>query len=241
MSNGEESVMSDDKTALPAKPARTVADAGHALVKGILGAVPIAGSTAAEVFALIVAPPIEKRRDEWFDQVAAAVEELRGRVANLTPESLSKNDVFVTTLLHATQVASRTHEKEKLQALKNAVINAGLPEAPNETLQHIFLSYVDELTPWHLRLLAYFDDPSAWFRAHNLRFQEWSSGSPSQALETAIPELAGQRSFYDVIVAGLNQRGLLNGNIHGMVTGPGMIAQRTTPLGRQFISFVSQR
>jgi hypothetical protein len=53
-----------------------------------------------------------------------------------------------------------------------------------------------------------------------------------------MPELLNKRAFYDVVVAGLKQRKLLTGGIHGMVTLAGMIAQRTTPHGRDFISFI---
>jgi hypothetical protein len=40
----------------------TVKDIAHSLVKGGLGAIPVIGSLAAEVFGLVVTPPLEKRR-----------------------------------------------------------------------------------------------------------------------------------------------------------------------------------
>ncbi len=54
-----------------------------------------------------------------------------------------------------------------------------------------------------------------------------------------MPELIGRHGFYDVIISGLEQRGLLNSGIHGIVTATGMVARRTTPLGHDFISFIS--
>jgi len=61
-----------------------------------------------------------------------------------------------------------------------------------------------------------------------------------QALEQAMPELAGKQAFYDVIVAGLEQRKLMGGSIHGMVTEAGIWAQRSTPFGREFLSFIAK-
>jgi hypothetical protein len=80
-----------------------------------------------------------------------------------------------------------------------------------------------------------------WATSHGVQFPSpnWSSGSAAQALETAMPELIGRHGFYDVIISGLEQRGLLNSGIHGMVTATGMVARRTTPLGHDFISFIS--
>jgi hypothetical protein len=52
-------------------------DAAHALAKGVIGAVPVGASAVAEMFALIVAPPLEKRRDEWLKALGKAVNELQ--------------------------------------------------------------------------------------------------------------------------------------------------------------------
>ena len=46
-------------------PRKSAGDVAHALVKAGISAVPIAGAPAAEIFALIVTPPYERRRDEW--------------------------------------------------------------------------------------------------------------------------------------------------------------------------------
>ncbi len=206
-------------------------------MKGAISAVPIAGGAAAELFALIVAPPIERRRDRWLEYVAEAVREIEARVAGLTPEQLSHNETFVSTLLHATQIASRNHQEEKLQALRNAIVGAALPDAPVETMQRMFLNYVDDLTPWHLRILSFFNDPSA----SGTRIVT-SAGSLSQLLEVAVPELRGQREFYDQVVRDLESRGLMvHGGIHGMMTASGMLASRTTNWGKEFLQFISLR
>lgn len=225
------------------QPQESASDVAYAVVKAATSAVPVVGGPAAELLGLIFNPPLERRRKAWLNLLADAVETIGKQVAELTPERLSQNEAFVSTALHATQVAVRTHQQEKLEALRNAVVNAGLLQAPDESIQQIFLDYVDEFTPWHLRILAFFDAPVEWARAQNIVLPDphWYSGSPSQALETAMPELANRRQFYDVLVAGLENRKLLSGGIHGMSTVQGMIAQRTSPHGREFISFITKR
>jgi len=39
-------------------------DVANSIVKGVLGAIPIVGALATELFGLIVVPPLEKRRVE---------------------------------------------------------------------------------------------------------------------------------------------------------------------------------
>lgn len=60
----------------------------------------------------------------------------------------------VSIVLQATQIALRTHQTEKRMALRNAVMNAALPQAPEEGLQQMFLHFIDTFTEWHLRLLS---------------------------------------------------------------------------------------
>jgi hypothetical protein len=222
-------------------PQKSGGDVVYALVKAAASALPAVGGPAAELFNLIVAPPLEGRRERWFHEIATAVDEIRARVAELTPEKLSENETFVTTLLHATQIASRNHQEEKIRALHNAIVNSALPGAPNETLQAMFLRYVDELTPWHLRILAFFENPAAHLQPPATPYAIAAGSSPASALEQAIPELRGERAFYDQIVFELESRGLMSGNIHTMTTGPGALSSRTKPFGSEFIRFISKR
>ena len=211
------------------------------MVKAAISAVPVAGGPAAELFSAIITPPLVRRRDRWVEEIAEAVEELQQRVEGLTPETLSQNDKFVSTLLHASQVASRNHQKEKLEALRNAVMNAALPKSPDDDTQQMFLNYVDDLTPWHLKVLALFNDPAAWGKEHGIRYPSWSAGGPSSVLEHSFPELQGKREFYDQLTRDLDTRGLLRADgIHTTMTAHGMFASRTTDFGKAFLRFVSK-
>ncbi len=77
---------------------------------------------------------------------------------------LVENEAFVSTTVQASYAAIRAHQAEKLAALRNAVLNSALPTAPNDSLQQIFIKWVDELTVEHLRFLELFRDPKGWLR-----------------------------------------------------------------------------
>ena len=148
-------------------------DKGHAAVKAGLAIIPSIGGTVAELFSIIIAPPLEKRRNQWLDDIAERLKSLEGVVDGFRVEDLSQNETFITVVMHATQVAIRNHQQEKLEALRNAVLNAAMLEAPEDDRQLMFLNFIDELTPWHLRVLHFFDDPEIWGIRHNISYPNW--------------------------------------------------------------------
>ncbi len=97
----------------------------QAIVRAGLSIVP-PGAAIAELIDLVIQPALNRRRDEWFNGLAADVQKLRDRPDAPTVEELSQNEVFVTTMLNANAAALRTHQAEKLDALRAAVINAAL-------------------------------------------------------------------------------------------------------------------
>jgi hypothetical protein len=126
--------------------------------------------------------------------MTAAFRELEQR--QVKQEELRENDGFITTVFEASQIASRNHEKEKLDALRNAVVNSGLPTAPVDPLKQMFLTWVDRFTVWHLRILAVLDNPKDWFAKHGKYFQH-TMGTTDKILIEALPELAKQKSSWN--------------------------------------------
>ncbi len=90
--------------------------------------------------------------------------ELENHVAGFRFEELGQNEQFVSATLQATQAALRTHQAEKLAALRNAVLNVAVSKAPSVDLQTIFLNLVDSFTPTHLKMLQFFQHPETAFR-----------------------------------------------------------------------------
>lgn len=221
-------------------PKATAADATHTAVKAMIGSVPGFGNAAAEVFSSIITPPLSKRKDEWIESIVDGLKNLQEQVDGFSITELKDNEVFITTVSYASQIAIRNHQAEKLKALKNAVLNSTLPNAPEDDLQLIFLNYIDTATEWHLRILKFLDDPQNWFGENDKQAPNISSGSIARVLEEAFEELRGNRKFYDLIVEDLNVKQLLGTNsLHGLVTGSGIMQPRTTEIGTEFLDFIS--
>jgi len=222
------------------KPKKSASDVVHALTKASISQIPIAGAPAAEIFALVVTPPYERRRDEWIESIGNGLKEIAEKVEGFKIEELSNNKTFITTVTHASQAAIRNHQKEKLEALRNAVLNAALPNAPEEDLQLMFLAYVDSHTTWHLAILKFLDNPKEWGEKHGITYPNWGGGGANAALEHAFSDLRGKRELYDVFIRDLHSRGLINTeNLHVSGTGESILTSRTSTMGKQFLNFIS--
>ncbi len=228
-----------DLTELP-KP--DVRDYALAIVKGLISSIPVpfAAGVAAEVFSLLFTSPLQRRQDEWMNSIAEGLVELRERVEGFRIDDLSSDPAFVTVALQATQYALRNHQEEKLEALRNAVLNSALPSAPEDDVQLIFLDLVDALTPWHLRVLKLFDDPVKWGERNQRPFpKDWYTSGTRQVLDYAYPELAGKSELTGKIIQDLGRYGLAE-IPGGMMTARGALESRTSNFGRQFLRFITK-
>jgi len=218
----------------------SMGDILYAAVKAGLGSIPVLGSAATELFGLVVTPPLDKRRQEWMNEVAEKLKSLEEN-NQVDFSALSQNEQFIDTIIQATTIAIKTSEKEKIQALKNAVTNSALNEAPEKTKSQIFLNLVDTFTVWHLIILAFFDNPRTWFQRAGQTQPSLLMGSMFSILKLAYPSLAGQDELVDLIWSDLHNAGLHNSSgLKTMMTNDGIYAERTTELGKEFIRFISE-
>ncbi|MCG5529073.1 MULTISPECIES: hypothetical protein [Halorhodospira] len=220
--------MSNGKNGPPEKSGRDVA---HSVAKAGLSAIPVVGGAAAELFQNIVQPPLERRRAEWMAGLGERLQQLEE--AGLDLEDLKENDEFISAAMYASQLALRTHSEEKREALRNALTNIAVGQAPEEAMQHVFLNLVDTLTELHVRILRLFQGPTPP--------QNMSMGGLSSVLEHNMPEMRGRRDLYDQLWKDLYLRGLVNTDgLHTMMTGQGLAQKRTTGLGDAFLQFISE-
>jgi hypothetical protein len=214
---------SGESSAVEPCPEPTAIDYFAGIVKLGISAIPDWGGPASELFGLLTAPLLGKRRDEWFEELRTRLNELSLKVEGLTIQSLAQNEQFVSATLQATQAALRTNQQEKREALRNAVLNVAAGNAPEQDMQSILLDLVDDFTPIHLQVLHFFQAPEA-----NVREQ-----------------LARQRDLTDQVVLDLNRRGLVKDprmyvaqnreSLTALVT----YAWELTAMGKKLLQFIS--
>ncbi len=223
----------------------SISDYAHSGVKAGLSTAPFVGGPLTEFFALVIAPPLEKRRDAWLIEIYRRLKLLEGTVEGFKIESLATNEIFISILFQATSVAMRAHQKEKLEALTNAVTNIASAPTIDENSQLIFLNLIDRYTPWHLTLLKFFEMSSKKEQVHDRdKDQFWSILDPTNVIiEQIFEDLRGKQEMYDQIVKDLLSNGLLylTTSFGVKVTNQRIVSFEMTKMGEEFLEFISLR
>ena len=210
-------------------PRRSTGDVAHTGAKSLLASLPVVGGAAGELFALVVSPPLERRRADWMESVAEGLRRLEARGLDLA--ALAENEAFVSTVLQATRIALQTHATEKRDALRNACLNTAVGPPLDETVQAIFLDCVERFGTWHLRLLRFAQRPPA--------SPAILAGGFGTVVEQHLSELRGRRVVYDQVWADLWSRGLVAvQSLHVLTTAEGLTQKKTSDLGDQFLAFL---
>lgn len=224
------------------RPKPSTGDEVHASAGTALSMMPVVGGAAKEIFNAIVAPPLAKRQAKWIKSVVEKLKELEEKIEGFKIENLTENQNFLSIVTYATIIAIRNHQKEKLEALHNAVLNTALSHLIEEDFMHMFLNFVDELTPWHLRLLRYFDKPGEWLKQNKIPSPNLYMGNLISIMNAAFPELEKNREFARQLIRDLYSRDLISADIsdmNTMMSKAGMYSSNTTSLGKQFLSFIT--
>jgi hypothetical protein len=208
----------------------------------------------------LIMSPATKRRDRWIDEyLSKAYQLITEKVAFSVVENLPNNELFITVVLQATSIALRNHQGEKLEALTNAIINSVLPNAPDESLQLMFLNFIDSFTPCHLIMIDFIDNPTDWCRKNNIiiselmnRFRYNDIGqymNHFDFLEEILPEIKNNRYIYEQALEDITAKGLLISSDGGQkVSGVGIhildlhkSAVSLSNTGKQFIDFIVRK
>lgn len=132
-----------------------------------------------------------RRSEEFADDVAEDLFEAN-RQHKLTVEQIQQvisSEQFNSTLLQARLIATRTHQEEKLEALRNAVLNVALGKETSADRQAQFLALVDRFTVAHLTLLTFFRDPEGHFRRNDLKVPQIPLGTNLLAFQLILSGL----------------------------------------------------
>jgi hypothetical protein len=175
-------------------PERTAFDYSVSVAKAGALVFPFLGA-GVTLFDLIITPLRTKRLSDWLEQLRLITNDLCQKVATLTPARLAEDEAFNTAFSQAAQAVLRTRQKEKLDALRNAVVNVALGQEANADRQTQFLALVDRFTAAHLILLRFFQDPAGHFERRHIPVPTVRIGINLLAYElvrAALPELHEQ-------------------------------------------------
>ncbi|MNL04769.1 hypothetical protein D3C87_1253460 [compost metagenome] len=216
-----------------------LAEKFHRAGRAAIGAIPVVGSPLLEIFNSVLEAPLSKRRTETMIEIGTALNDLIQQ-GIVTEAGLQDNEAFVSTVAEVCNISLRNHQAEKLEALRNAVINSALPTCPSDDYRQIFLNFVDICTVSHIRLLKLFEDPEKWFADNNRAKPYNTSVSLSQIIASAMPELIENHEILDSIWTDLYQKGLVEvRQLEMILSADSCLAKQTTQFGSKLVRFLS--
>lgn len=232
------------------KDKQSAGDLVHAGIRAILSAIPDLGGPAAVLFESIFKKPNDRRRDAVLTLVERAIAELQQR-PDVDFDALRNRDDFCEFAYDVLRAASRTHRQEKLEAFRHAMINAALPNAPEQTKSRVFLRLIDELDVHHLLLLDLLANPGAFLAKRGEPFPGPADDplierdaltqdqSPRSLLSIVTNVLRDELPmvFLELALQDLKRRGLVDGGtaLSSMcVVGKSL----ASALGQEFVRFI---
>ena len=234
---------SENKKVDPAYPSSDGLSSAGETAMSVLGAaaglaVPIVGPAVTQaILKRAIKLPLEVRRSNWFNSLGEGLRELQDRFDGFDPEALGENEEFVSTVFEATEMAMKTHRKEKREALKNAVLNTARGFSIDDVVRGSFLGYIDRFSGLHLRVL----DAQA-----NPRSAEYGAaagniymGSRHVIIRKMLSDLNVSDDSLKRVYDDLSREGLTQGNEHSGMSADGLFTKNTTPIGEAFLAFIS--
>jgi hypothetical protein len=188
-------------------PEPTESDTLQVLARAGLAIIPGLGGAITEVLSLVLAPAVERRRHEWFKELAEVVDRLEAKIEGFKVEDLAKNEAFASATIQASLIAFRTHQQEKRKMLRNALVNIGLGKCPDEDIQHIYLRLIDEFTPSHVKILHFLWEGVSQVAAANETLLRQGK-TYREVLDQLEPEFRGKGDLVQQVLTDLNRRGL---------------------------------
>lgn len=140
----------------------------------VLSSVVPYGSAAYELITTIVVPLHEKKKREFINDLAARLKKLEDQ-GQIDFEELAQHEEFNTIITKAILLAQQNHQEEKLEALRNIVLNSTKWLSKGEPIfdwSHKFLMIVDQISPLHILLLKTFRNPANAVQEKEVRFRE---------------------------------------------------------------------
>lgn len=198
--------MSDAEKYAP--PPDSLIEQAEPVTRTLIQMIPVVGGIINELYTSVVAPQIRKRQADWMENIAEGLRQIEEKQVGFI-DSLKEDDVFLDSLLQASQSAIRTSQQEKRDALRNAVLNSALPHAPDITRQTLFLAFVDGFDALHLWMLAFLDDPVAWLKQLGRKQPNLRTDKLFELVYFANPELESEEALCESVCRDLSDKGLL--------------------------------
>ena len=166
-------------------------DKNYNMVKGIVNSLPPVGALLGGFFESYIVSPATKRSYKFLEILVRELEELKSKIELVDFES----PAFQTTVIYVYQIVTRTHQEQKLEALRNIVLNSSIPRSVEDDVLAMFLNWIDDFTERHISTLKHL---------------HYLDRYAPEELHTYFPMLEQNRAIYNQVLKDLADRGLIS-------------------------------
>jgi hypothetical protein len=166
-------------------------DKNYNATKALISSVPAIGSLAVGFIDSYILPPATQRLHMFLKILVQELVEIKSKIESVNFE----NPVFQTTFIQACGIAVRTHKEQKLEALRNVVLNSSIPRSFEDDVLEIFLNLIDGFTPLHISTLKHL---------------HYLDRYAVEELNTYFPMVEENKDLYNQILKDLADRGLIS-------------------------------
>lgn len=237
--------MSNDELKPPEKRVTDHLYAAGKATTGVLAAslsgLPLLKLPAETLFGILVADPGQRRSRQFFEDVCHHLGLLAAQ-NRVTMDVLQQHDEFISALRIGMVAATATQHPDKLETLRNAVINVALGPNEPDAEREIILRLVEQLTWLHVKFLSVFSDATGAFRAAGFQPppREDRLGIINLVIQS-YPSWKASQEALDIVLRDLEQRRLIrtDGSKLIRVQPNGSFDKLTTPFADRLLSYIS--
>lgn len=218
-------------------PEADAADIAEAGARAGLNLIPLVGGAVSDLFSVVLAPSLARRRDEWFKELAKGLDTLEKQAEGFKIENLVQNEAFVSATIQATRIAIGTHQREKREMLRNALLKVAIGKGPDEELQQVYWNAIEAYSPSHVKVLKALRNCTQELIEKGQYRPSHPSSVPCyrNVLALLIPELKAHENLVVSVLTDLRNRGFSKlAGLDVPFPSEGMV----TALGNEFLKFV---
>lgn len=211
--------------------ARTTIDA-------LASTIPGASYAAGALMQKFLASPLQKRRDEWFQKVAEGIQALQRDHPNFDPSGLTENEDFISAVYEATDAAMKTGRSQKIEMLRNGILNIASGFTIDDILRGTFFGLIDRFSPAHMHVLKLLSDPRSSPEMVQAAANVYAA-APLQTLRAAITTDVLDEAALSRVLSDLHRESLADtGGLQAMSTQAAQLQKRSTAIGDAFLEFI---
>lgn len=200
------------------------------------------GTAAYELVTTLVVPLHEKKKWEFINDMAIRLKRLEDQ-GHIDFEELAQNEEFNTIITKAILLAQQNHQKEKLEALRNIVINSAI-KITDKDLEYdsieFYVRLINTLSTSHIKILKALHDENDFRVAIDKIGSSYSMVNFGHLLKTLIPSFNVQDKFLQLAVRELFNYGLTNKESTTQSIGKDdKLDEIRTEIGLSFIEYIT--